>query len=145
MYSLIVSYVFDIYYYNTLYFIKVMNNTDIIRKIYLNPSTGFKSIVKTYQTIKEEYPQSNITRKDVENFIKNQSVHQIHTNEKVDKTQFNPIIAKKIGFLQMDIADLNNYKNYNKGFRYLLVMVDIVSRYSFMEPLKTKSAEEVYR
>ncbi|CAB4006571.1 uncharacterized transposon-derived [Paramuricea clavata] len=41
----------------------------------------------------------------------------------------------------IDLADLNNLSGFNNQYRYLLVCVDVYSRYAFVKPLKTKSAK----
>ena len=43
----------------------------------------------------------------------------------------------------MDLADLNDLSGFNNQYRYLLVCVDVYSRYAFVKPLKTKSARNV--
>ncbi|CAB3976754.1 uncharacterized transposon-derived [Paramuricea clavata] len=43
----------------------------------------------------------------------------------------------------IDLADLNNLSRFNNQYRYLLVCVDIYSRYAFVRPLKTKTARNV--
>ncbi|CAB3978331.1 uncharacterized transposon-derived [Paramuricea clavata] len=45
----------------------------------------------------------------------------------------------------IDLADLNNIARFNNQYRYLLVCVDIYSRYAFVRPLKTKTARNVAR
>ena len=44
---------------------------------------------------------------------------------------------------QMDLADMNQLQSQNKGFRYILTVIDILSRYGFARPLKTKKGKEV--
>ena len=75
----------------------------LLKSIYLNPRTGFKSIQNTYKTIKELYPDLKIKKKEVEEFIKNQSSHQVHTIQKINPKDYNQIVAQQIGFLQMDL------------------------------------------
>jgi hypothetical protein len=43
----------------------------------------------------------------------------------------------------IDLADLNNVSGFNNQYRYLLVCVDVYSRYAFVKPLKTKSSKNV--
>ena len=43
----------------------------------------------------------------------------------------------------MDIMDLSSYKSKNKGFRYVLLIQDIYSRYIFGVPLKSKNGKVV--
>ena len=56
----------------------------------------------------------------------------------------NPIIAAHIDAQwQGDLAQVNNLAEYNDNVCFLLVFIDVVSKYLFVEPLKTKSAPEV--
>src|SRR5689334_747092 len=119
-------------------------NDEIIKKVYLSPRTGFKSINSTYQTIKQLYPNEKVTKKEVENFIKNQATHEIHSQPKINKNDFNQITAKQLGFMQIDLIQMTNYTKYNEGYNYILIAVDVKSRFSLMEKVKTKSADEVY-
>ena len=44
---------------------------------------------------------------------------------------------------QMDLADMNQLQSQNEGYRYILTVIDILSRYGFARPLKTKMGKEV--
>ena len=44
-----------------------------------------------------------------------------------------------------DLADLALLSTKNDGYKYLLVMIDIFSRYAWVRPLKTKFAKEVVK
>lgn len=44
---------------------------------------------------------------------------------------------------QMDLADMNQLQSQNKGYRYILTAIDILSRHGFARPLKTKTGNEV--
>ena len=44
---------------------------------------------------------------------------------------------------QMDLADMVQVQNKNHGFRYILTCIDILSRFAWARPLKTKSGREV--
>ena len=122
-----------------------MNNEDIIKKVFTDPRTGFKSIQNTFKTIKELYPDIKIKKREVEEFIKNQSSHQVHTIQKINPKDYNQIVAQQLGFLQIDLIDMTNYKRHNENYKYILLLVDIKSRFGMMEKLKSKNAEEVYR
>ena len=43
----------------------------------------------------------------------------------------------------MDLADFKKYTKVNKGYRYILVVLDIFSRYAWARPLKHKTGLEV--
>jgi hypothetical protein len=42
-----------------------------------------------------------------------------------------------------DIADLSNISKFNDGYKYLLTIIDIYSRYTFVFPLKDKTSKSV--
>ena len=44
---------------------------------------------------------------------------------------------------QVDLTDMSANSEYNEGYRYILMVIDIFSRYGFTEPLKTKERKEV--
>lgn len=44
---------------------------------------------------------------------------------------------------QMDLADMNQLQAQNRGYRYILTCVDVLSRYGWARPLKTKTGVEV--
>jgi hypothetical protein len=44
---------------------------------------------------------------------------------------------------QMDIYDLSKYKNYNKGFKYILTIIDVFTRKAFVELMKSKNSIDV--
>ena len=40
----------------------------------------------------------------------------------------------------MELVDLQKLAKYNKGYKYLLTVIDVLSKFAWVEPLKTKSA-----
>jgi hypothetical protein len=120
-----------------------MKSQEIIKKYYYNPSTGFQSANKLYKKIHEKYP--GISLKQIKDFISEQSTHQIHAPQKIPLSEYNQIRAPSLGELQLDLLDLSNYKRHNNGYRYILVVIDIYSRYSWVRPLKQKTGQEVSR
>ena len=44
---------------------------------------------------------------------------------------------------QADLADMQTISRYNDGYNYILTVIDILSRYAWARPLKTKRGQEV--
>ena len=44
----------------------------------------------------------------------------------------------------MDLADLKKLRGYNDMYRYLLVIIDVYSRFAWAKPMKSKSANNTY-
>ena len=40
---------------------------------------------------------------------------------------------------QMDLADMQSMQKFNDGYRYLLVCIDVLSKYAWVVPLKNKT------
>ena len=47
--------------------------------------------------------------------------------------------------LDVDLEDMQSLSKDNDGIKYLLVAIDVFSRYAWVEPLKNKTAKEVER
>ena len=45
--------------------------------------------------------------------------------------------------LAADLVEMQPFSRYNKGYRYLLTVIDIFSKYGWMRPLKDKKGESV--
>ena len=117
-----------------------MNTEDLIKKYYYNPKTGFTSAANLYKVIKEKH--QGITLRSIKDFINRQQTHQIHTNKKIPLTEYNQIVVNGVGTWQIDLLDLSNYRSSNEGYRYIFMMIDVYSRFYFVEPLKAKTASE---
>ena len=109
-------------------------------KIYLNTSSAasFTSPGKLYATIKKTHPE--ITRRIVEDYLLEKSSYYLHKPapkrlKKVNKT----MAATLHDILGIDLVDLGELSAQNHGFRYILVGVDLFSRYAYGVPMKTKS------
>lgn len=80
---------------------------------------------------------------EVQNWLKKK---ETYTKYRTARKNFkrNPIIALHIDEQwQGDLAEVGNMADKNQGVRYLLVLIDVVSRYLFVEPLKTKRGVDV--
>ena len=114
---------------------------NILRNIYYDPSTGFQSKKKLYEAAKEK----GITKQQVDYFLNNQEVYQLHKKPEVPK-HYIPIIAKYPNeILQIDLLDISNLSSSNSGIHYILLAIDIFTRKVYVQPIKTKSAETVTR
>ena len=85
---------------------------------------------------------SNLPASTVETFLQNKPAH---TKYKVFKSNFPrlKVLAFRINEIwSVDLAYVDKLSKHNKGTKYLLVAVDVLSRYLRVEPLKNKGAEE---
>ena len=72
--------------------------------------------------------------------------HDSYTLFKPTKYRFkrNRIVTTGLDYMwDCDLADLSNIREYNDGFTYWLVVIDVFSRYLWVRPIKTKQGTEV--
>jgi len=43
---------------------------------------------------------------------------------------------------QPDLIEVNNIAKYNRGYRYLLTVVDVFSKHAWVEPVKNKMGKD---
>lgn len=76
-------------------------------------------------------------------WLSNQDTYTLHRpiRKKFPRLQYN--VTNIDDLWELDLCQLTSLKNENDGYSYLLVVIDVLSKYLFVEPLRTKSANEV--
>ena len=114
-----------------------------LEKTYLNPSNnaGFSRIDKLYKAAKLKYP--SVTINIIKDWLSSQDAYTLHKDAR-RKFKRNKIIVSGIDEQwQVDLVDMNTLTKENKGYRYLLTCIDILSKFAWVVPLKTKLARDV--
>lgn len=121
--------------------LEVIKKADINIKLddlYKNDNNSIgKGITNFYKYVASKY--INITRDDIKKFLEDQDNYQMtkNINHKINK----PIIAKYPNQQWcIDLVEFNDLATKNKNYKYMLVCVDVFSRYVWLEPLKFKEA-----
>lgn len=113
----------------------------VLENIYKNPKLGYSGGQKLWTYVWQHY--LGITSRDVREFLKKYETHQLHQGIHAAHVT-KPIIVSRPGrHWQMDLANLWEYRHHNKGMTYLLVVIDVNSKYIFAEPVKRKFPENV--
>ena len=114
---------------------------EILKKYYYDPKFGYTSKDIFKKKIKEIHPE--ISTKEINEFYKNQEINQIMKKPEVKKEKFYKIVDVPLTF-QIDIMIFNkSQKNKNRGIYMYLTLIDILSRKSFMYPLKARKMEDI--
>lgn len=84
-----------------------------------------------------------ITRADVHTFLSTQRAYTLHRQAK-RKYKRLPTLAPGLHTeWQADLSVFDRLVRNNRGFRYLLVCIDVLSRQLFVEPVKSKSSGDM--
>lgn len=109
-----------------------------LRRVYydVNHPAGFASIQKLVKA-------TGYSPKTVKAWLKKQSTYTLHRQAR-KKYPTRRYIAHDIDEQwQADLADVSLLSRQNRGYRYILTVIDIFSRYAWSRPLKTKRGDEV--
>ena len=100
-----------------------------LKDIYYDPSVGYQSAERLYQKAKEK--GLSVGRRIVREWLKTQDTYTrckpIARRHKFRKT-FVKYLADQ---MQLDLVDMGKYGSKNKGYRWILTAVEILSRYAF--------------
>lgn len=114
----------------------------VIKNAYLNPKSPsyLAGINAVYREAKQH--NKNVTLQAVQRFLEKQETYTLH---KPGRRNFprNRMRATGLGHWQADLADFQALKPYNKGTNFLLVVIDIVSKYGWALPLPNKKPSTV--
>ncbi|PAA58455.1 hypothetical protein BOX15_Mlig019950g2 [Macrostomum lignano] len=113
----------------------------------LNKPTSFsgnKTIL--VREVRKKFPQitNKVAKREVDNWVRSTNEHHLfrktRRNFPTPKISVPPVA--KFQF-QIDLADLPRYKTENRGYRYILVLIDCFTRVVRLRPLRTKKPSEV--
>ena len=115
----------------------------VIRDVYYN--TDSPACFSGPPSVLRECKRRNklITKKNVDDFLAKQ---ETYTRHKQTRRRFNRNATKTAGMdvdWQSDLADLRNLKQHNSQYSYILICVDVLSRYGFAVPIKRKTPQLV--
>ncbi|XP_046562835.1 uncharacterized protein LOC124271717 [Haliotis rubra] len=111
---------------------------------YFNPTKpgAYYGPSKLRDELKANRPPDVKLRK-VKRFVKNQDAYSLHkpVRHKFQRMRVRVNVVNEM--FDLDLADLSRYSKENEGVRYLLVAIDILSRFAFVFPLSNKKPESV--
>ena len=85
----------------------------------------------------------DITKNDVQKYLESQQTYTLHRRA-VRRYPTLPTLAPGLHTeWQADLAIFDRISRQNRGYKYLLVCIDTLSRQIFVEPVKTKSAPDM--
>lgn len=117
----------------------------ILNRIYTstrNPNS-FSSVQKLYRAARREIP--DLTKQQVEQFLQSKLTYTLN-KPVVRKFKRLKTIAAGVGTeWQADLMVFNAIARENDGYKYLLVVVDVFSRFLYLEGVKSKKADDMQK
>lgn len=99
---------------------------------------GYSSLDKLSQAM-----QCQMSKGDVRKWLQSQETYTLHkpVNRKIPRNKY--ILSNFNELWQADLSDLRTYSEYNEGFKYILCVIDVFSKYAFARSMKNKKPETV--
>ena len=129
--------------------VKVKKSVDVkksnayLSRVYTSPKYpgGFSGLDKRYREVKKQFP--NVSRKDVQLWTKDNLSYALHRPARRTFKR-NQIYAPEIDSLwEADLAFVQDVAKQNNGVKYLLVAIDVLSKYAWVRPMKDKTGKSL--
>ena len=115
-----------------------------LESVYFDPAHpgSFAGPDKLYRAVKREGIY-NISRSQINKWLKGQDTYTLHKQPRRNFKR-RKVYVPRIDFQwDADLMDMTRISTYNNGYTYVLLVIDIFSRYVWTVPLKTKKGSEV--
>ena len=115
-----------------------------LEDIYLDPShsASFSNPQTLYKVVKKEGKQK-VSHSQIKKWIQKKESYSRNKNVKRKFQRGRVIVAGIDDQFDADLASLVYYADENDGYKYLLVVIDIFSRYAWVQPLKDRTAPQI--
>lgn len=112
--------------------------TDVLHNIYYDPrhAAGYASVDKLVEA-------SGLPRRQVMDWLRAQPTYTLHTMARHTYPTRQYVVHDVDEQWQADLADVAMLEKYNKGYHFILTVIDVFSRYAWARPLKSKHGKEV--
>ena len=117
---------------------------EYLKKMYFDPSIpgSFEGVNKLYEQVKKE-GKFKLSKTKIKKWLQNQLSFSLNKRVNRNFKRGKVIVAGIDDQFDADLASMVDYEKSNDGYKYLLVVIDIFSRYGWIQPLKNKSANTI--
>lgn len=118
---------------------------EILDRLYkdVHSSSAFASALPLLNEAKKI--DSKITHNDVQKYLESQHTYTLH-RKAIRRYPTMPTLPPGLHTeWQADLAVFDRLTRHNRGYKYLLVCIDTLSRQLFVEPVKSKSASDMVK
>jgi hypothetical protein len=117
---------------------------EYLAKIYLNPSSpaSFQGVDKLYHYITQK-GEIQIGRNKIQKWLNNQDSYGLNKHVVRKYSRGRVLVSGIDDQWEADLADMTYYADKNDGYKYLLVVIDVFSRYAWVQTIKDKKASSI--
>ena len=123
---------------------KTLKHEDYLASVYYDPkhAAAFAGLDKLYRAVRKE-GKFVLSRAKIANWLLKQEDYAVHREEK-GKFKRRRVVAPFVDYQwDVDTANMDFYKKENEGYAYFLLCIDILSKFVWTVPLRTKTGKEM--
>ena len=118
-----------------------------LSQIYYNPESpaSFGGVDSIYRVVKDE-GKHQISRNKIRLWLQKQDTYTcIHKPVRYRFKRNRVIVGAIDEQWEADLVIMDSLSKYNNGFKYILTVIDVLSKYAWAEPIKTKTGENLVK
>ena len=116
---------------------------EVLKSLYYDP--GSPCAFAGARALYIEAKKYGVTKHQVDEFLEKQDAYTLHRYLRRKFPRNKTVAIGMDSDWQADLADVQRLAKYNDGYKFLLVCVDVLSKYAWVVPVKNKTANEVAR
>lgn len=86
---------------------------------------------------------ADVSKKVAQSWLRSQPTYTLHKSARKRYPTRRYVVSDIDSQWQCDLADMQQLARYNSGYKYILTVIDILSRFAWARPLKSKQGVEV--
>ena len=104
---------------------------------------SYGGVEKLYRFTKSE--GKNISKGRVKKWLSEQNIYNKHKPIRYNFKRTRVVVPTKLYQFDADTVSMVRYVKDNNGYRYILILIDVLSRYAWTFPLKSLTGKEMVR
>lgn len=115
---------------------------EVLKEIYYNPKHpgSFGGVQRLYREASKTH---SVTEEQVKDFLSKQNVFTLHKDRRFNFKRNRVLALYKDYGWEADLIDMQAYAEENEGHKYILVVIDIFTKFCWLRAIKTKTPAAV--
>lgn len=120
-----------------------MRYENILREIYYTPGRvgSYAGVNPLFQEGRKH--DKNLSMKQVKTWLSGQAAYALHKPARINFPRNKTVVSGIDQQWQADLIDVSKFSKENHGKKFILTVIDVLSKYAWAYPLASKSGSEV--
>ena len=115
-----------------------------LAELYYNPESpaSFGGVDSIYRAVKSE-GKHQISRNKIRTWLRKQDTYTLHKPVRYRFKRNRVIVGAIDEQWEADLVIMDSLAKYNNNYKYILTVIDVLSKYAWVEPIKAKTGENL--